>query len=522
MTGVFLSYARFDSELGERIVAGLRALDVECWWDRDMPGVDWPREIERQIEAMSALVVIWTAASKDSKYVRAEAIPAFDREKLINIMFGVKEPPLPFNLYNGFQLDGWSGREPHDGWTRLVRTLETKLVKTGEVKQGQLVAALGRREQGVRRRQSSLADAEESFAAAKSADGEADIVLGEAKTALTRAEEQLSQVSAMHAGPNVIRGAQADLDEARTAVKDAETARRAAAAALATSSRALARAKTALESSFVSPPELASEPAPEPETAASAPEAGAVADVEPAPSFEAAPTQSVSTPQTISPPAPVEPARPASALAATALAGGGAGLASAGSANLGAAPAGASSIDPPESTPGPGPSSFIHTIPTTPTGAKRSSPLPLILGGGAVLVVGVLALAIFSGGHHPASPSAPADNVAANVAAADQPAPAPAIDAAVTAAQAMVGDWSGNGAVCGTNPLTVAFDAATKTVRETLSNTPSVGTVVGQRADGSVEVNFSGDGHTEYDTVSGDKLTLVFPSGAMTYQRCST
>jgi hypothetical protein len=148
--------------------------------------------------------------------------------------------------------------------------------------------------------------------------------------------------------------------------------------------------------------------------------------------------------------------------------------------------------------------------------------LPLLLGGGGVLVVGVLALAIFSGGHHQPAPSAPADNAAVNVAAADQPASAPAVDAAVTAAQAMVGDWSGNGAVCGTNPLTVAVDAATKTVRETLSNTPSVGTVVGQRADGSVQVNFSGDGHTEYDSVSGDKLTLVFPSGAMTYQRCST
>ncbi len=158
MAGVFLSYARFDSELSERIIAGLRSLDVECWWDRDMPGVDWPREIERQIDTMSALVVVWTAASKDSKYVRAEAIPAFDREKLINIMVGVHEPPLPFNLYNGFQLDGWTGREPHENWTRFVRTLEAKLVKTGEVKPGQLSAALGRREQGVRRRKSALTD----------------------------------------------------------------------------------------------------------------------------------------------------------------------------------------------------------------------------------------------------------------------------------------------------------------------------------------------------------------------------
>ncbi|HWF76189.1 MAG TPA: TIR domain-containing protein, partial [Caulobacteraceae bacterium] len=314
MAGVFLSYARFDSELGERIVAGLRSLDVECWWDRDMPGVDWPSEIERQIDAMSALVVIWTAASKDSKYVRAEAIPAFDREKLVNIMFGVKEPPLPFNLYNGFQLDGWTGREPHDGWTRLVRTLEAKLVKAGDIKQGQLTAALGRREQGVRRRQGALTAAEEAFAAAKAADGESDAELGRARAALTRAEEQLSQVSAMHAGPNVIRGAQADLDDARTGVTNAETARRAAAGELANASRALARAKTDVETAFVSPPELESEPpaAADAATTAAGDDAESAAPAKPA---------SAATPKPASPPQPgASPQAATSLSAATAAA----------------------------------------------------------------------------------------------------------------------------------------------------------------------------------------------------------
>ena len=76
MSGVFLSYSRLDSGLGERVIEGLRALGVECWWDHDMPGVDWPQELERQIDGMSALIVLWTATSKESKYVRAEALPA--------------------------------------------------------------------------------------------------------------------------------------------------------------------------------------------------------------------------------------------------------------------------------------------------------------------------------------------------------------------------------------------------------------------------------------------------------------
>lgn len=541
MSGVFLSYARFDSELGERIVAGLRALDVECWWDRDMPGVDWPREIERQIDAMSALVVIWTAASKDSKYVRAEAIPAFDREKLVNIMFGVKEPPLPFNLYNGFQLDGWSGREPHDGWTRLVRTLEAKLVKTGEVKQGQLVAALGRREQGVRRRQTALTAAEEAFAAAKAADGEADAELAKARAALTRAEEQLSQVSAMHAGPNVIRGAQTDLDDARTAVKDAETARRAAAGELANASRGLARAKTAVETAFVSPPELAEEPAADADGAAE-PDIDFIATPRPA----ASAAKPASTPQ---------PSASPSAAPASAAAGLGAGVAASVAAGAASAPMpGPTSAGPASAAATSGPASSSHGAASGssigiagggaasvsgPGGggagsAKRSSPLPLIIGGVAVLVVGVLGIALFSGHKKPvvdesnaiATPANVADNTANSAVVYSPgntaPAPAPA-DPVLAAAHAMEGDWGGNGAVCGSNPLTIAVDQAARTVRMTLSNTPSVGSLVGLRSsDGALQLSFSSDGHTEYDVVSGDTLTLGFNSGSMTYQRCKT
>jgi TIR domain len=401
MAGIFLSYARFDAELGERIIAGLRALDVECWWDRDMPGVDWPQEIERQIDSMSALVVVWTTASKESRYVRAEAIPAFDREKLINIMVGVHEPPLPFNLYNGFQLDGWTGREPHENWTRFIRTLEAKLVKAGEVKQGQLVGALGRREQGVRRRQATFAAAEEAFAAAKAADGEAEAAVAQAKAALTRAEEQLSQVSAIRAGPNVIRGAQADLDDANTGLKTAEAARKAAAAGLTTASRALARAKTAVESAFVSPPALATEP----------PSDGAEADddAEPADEPESTPASSGAASAPASPPpAASTPAASALAAGAASAAPVGAHAASAVPSSPGPSSAGPTSAGPSSAGPASaGPSSLGGAWTSGGAGAsapKPGPPIALLVGGAAVLVAAVGALVLFTG-HHPTPPS---------------------------------------------------------------------------------------------------------------------
>ncbi len=47
--------------------------------------------------------------------------------------------------------------------------------------------------------------------------------------------------------------------------------------------------------------------------------------------------------------------------------------------------------------------------------------------------------------------------------------------------------------------------------------------LVGLRSsDNAVQLSFSGDGHTEYDQVSGDVLTLGFDTGLMTYQRCKT
>ena len=402
MPGIFLSYARFDSELGERVIAGLRALDVECWWDRDMPGVDWPRELERQIDTMSALVVVWTAASKESRYVRAEAIPAFDREKLVNVMVGVNEPPLPFNLYNGFKLDDWTGREPHEGWTRFVRTLEAKLVKAGEVKPGALTAALSRREQGVRRRQAALAAAEEAFAATKAADGEAEAAVAQAKAAVTRAEEQLSQVSAIRAGPNVIRGAQTDLDDARNGVGLAETARKTAAGELTKASRALARAKAAVESAFVSPPALETEPDADDGDAAAgadgADEATAGSVAADAAAAAGVPGSNIRTAPSAGPSPGATSAVPSSA-----------GPASAGPSSAGPSSAGPSSAGPSSLAPAP----------------KPSSPMPLLAGGGAVLVIGVLALAFLAGHHQPAHANS-AVNPPANTAdnAADNTAPA--------------------------------------------------------------------------------------------------
>ena len=67
MSGVFLSYSRADRALALRVLGALRAVGVEVWWDEDMPGVDWQEELERQISDLACIVVLWTAASTNSR-----------------------------------------------------------------------------------------------------------------------------------------------------------------------------------------------------------------------------------------------------------------------------------------------------------------------------------------------------------------------------------------------------------------------------------------------------------------------
>src|SRR5215469_3365033 len=250
MSGVFLSYSRADRELAERLVRSLRAIGVDVWWDQDMPGVDWQQELERQINELTALIVLWSPASKNSEYVRDEARLALSSHKLVNAMTGVPAPPFPFDRINGLPIDGWDGRDSHGGWSRLVSTLEEHMVRAGAAKPGELVAALSRRDQAVDNAQAAVAAAEEAYQEAKAREGDAKDAADSARIALQAAEAQLQRVAEMHVSSAILRAAQQEFDAARTAADAADVERKAAASGLSAASRALTRAKADLERLF--------------------------------------------------------------------------------------------------------------------------------------------------------------------------------------------------------------------------------------------------------------------------------
>jgi hypothetical protein len=257
MSGIFLSYSRADRDLAERIVKGLRGLGVDVWWDEDMPGVDWRDELQRQLTELSAVLVIWTPASCKSANVMAEARLGDRRDTLVNVISGVPSPPPPFDAINALPLDGWTGLEGHNGWSRLVRTVEDFLVLKGGTQRGEVTGALSARETLIRQRRHDVASAIDAYQATQEGEAAATTADAEASKACDAAQEQLRWVVERHATPTVVRAAQAEAEAALTAQDEARRLHRDAAATMAKASRAMTQAKRELEQMFEGLPSAA-------------------------------------------------------------------------------------------------------------------------------------------------------------------------------------------------------------------------------------------------------------------------
>lgn len=125
MRRVFVSYARADSERVQPIVEALAAEGLEAWWDGHIPGgAPFAREIEAALTAADAVVVIWSAASVESDWVRDEAALGRDRGRLVPVRIDAVAPPLGFGQYQVVDLGGWSGERGSKPFQSLLGAIE--------------------------------------------------------------------------------------------------------------------------------------------------------------------------------------------------------------------------------------------------------------------------------------------------------------------------------------------------------------------------------------------------------------
>ena len=131
MASIFLSYARADVRAASALAATLQKEGHEVWWDRQLEGgTEYSQTIESRLAAADVVIVLWSARSAASPWVRDEAAAGRDRGRLVPASLDGSDPPLGFRQLHTVDLSRWkpaSRRVPPD----VRRAIEAKLDQPG-------------------------------------------------------------------------------------------------------------------------------------------------------------------------------------------------------------------------------------------------------------------------------------------------------------------------------------------------------------------------------------------------------
>ena len=130
---VFISYARASEDEARRVVELLRDKGFSVWRDDELPAHRaYSDVIEERLKSAKAVVVLWSAGSAKSHWVRAEADTAREAGALIQASLDGVLPPMPFNQIQCADLKGWTGDPSAPGWIKLEGSVAALVGGTAE------------------------------------------------------------------------------------------------------------------------------------------------------------------------------------------------------------------------------------------------------------------------------------------------------------------------------------------------------------------------------------------------------
>ena len=131
MADVFVSYARSDKARVAPLVAAIEAQGWSVWWDPEItPGQEFDDQIEAEIDAARAVLVIWTPVSVVSRWVRGEAREAAERGILVPVRFEQARLPMDVRAIHTTDLDGWGGNAASPPAQEFLRALASMIART--------------------------------------------------------------------------------------------------------------------------------------------------------------------------------------------------------------------------------------------------------------------------------------------------------------------------------------------------------------------------------------------------------
>jgi tetratricopeptide (TPR) repeat protein len=124
MASEFLSYVREDEAQARSVAAQLERAGHSVWWDRQIKGgAQYSTEIEAALNAADKVVVLWSAHSVGSAWVRDEAAAGRDTGRLVPVKIDGTEPPLGFRQFQTIDLSKGRGRAGSPQLQELLNSL---------------------------------------------------------------------------------------------------------------------------------------------------------------------------------------------------------------------------------------------------------------------------------------------------------------------------------------------------------------------------------------------------------------
>jgi adenylate cyclase len=132
MADVFVSYARSDKTRVAPLVAAIEAKGWSVWWDPEIDaGQQFDDQIEAELKAAKAVLVVWTPTSAVSRWVRGEAREAADRGTLVPVRFDGASLPMDVRAIHTTDLDGWNEDPQSPPFQAMLRSLSAMIARQG-------------------------------------------------------------------------------------------------------------------------------------------------------------------------------------------------------------------------------------------------------------------------------------------------------------------------------------------------------------------------------------------------------
>ena len=122
---LFLSYSRADETRAVRLASALEKAGYEVWWDAKIEGgAAYARSISIALDSADAIIVLWSANSIESDWVRDEAAQGRDRHRLIPLTLDGSTPPIGFRQYQVINISHWRGRAGSQEMASIERAIQ--------------------------------------------------------------------------------------------------------------------------------------------------------------------------------------------------------------------------------------------------------------------------------------------------------------------------------------------------------------------------------------------------------------